>query len=71
MQSWLRNWIVDLGRIEKRMKMWLSVRTKKMRRQSLAGNCASVDVPRLSNHTGNLTRRPERDAQVEVSCGLG
>ena len=44
---------------------------EKMRRQSLAGNCASADVPRLRNHPGNLTRRPERDAQVEVSCGLG
>ena len=71
MQSWLRNWIVDLGRIGKRMKMRRSARTKKMKRQSLVGNCASADVPRLRNHTSNLTRRPERDAQVEVSHGLG
>ena len=52
------------------MKMQTSVKMKKMRRQSLAGNCASMDVPRLRDHTGNLTRRPERDAQVEVSRGL-
>ena len=71
MQSWLRNWIVDLGWIGKKIKMQRSVRRKKMRRQSLAGNCTNADVPRLRNHTGNLTRRPERDAQVEVSRGLG
>ena len=62
---------MDLGQIGKKMKMRRSARMKKMRRQSLAGNCASADVPRLRNHTGNLTRRPERDAQVEVSRGLG
>ena len=62
---------MDLGQIGKKMKMRMSVRMKKMRRQSLVGNCASADIPRLINHTGNLTRRPERDAQVEVSRGLG
>ena len=62
---------MDLGWIGKKMKMRTSVRMKKMRRQSLAGNCASVDVPRLRNPTGNLTKRPEKDSQVEVSRGLG
>ena len=62
---------MDLGWRGKRMKIHRSVRTKKMKRHSLVGNCASADVPRLRNHTGNLTRRPERDAQVAVSRGLG